>query len=1296
MNEAADRQAENIDVQAHRRMIEVLRSIRARARSLLVAERAGLLLGGVVGVVVIAALVDFVLRTPDWFRISLWVLGVVALAALIRRRVVPAARFSPSLTELALRIERSDAGRSAGLEGWLASGIELGDSSDSARAAGVVREASARLERLRAQTPGGAVLSTRLTMRSALLTTTSLLVAGALIAFSPSLAAIGAARVLLPWAGNQWPKRTEVADATSTRPHPRGSGFLLRATVTAHPTAFSSVRTDADLRVVGRYRLIVDGVESPVRRVLLTRQGGGEAGSAARDAREPSREPDRASIAGDGALYEYLVEPWGMTPAPDSDAGAKTAARQNVELEYWFETADDQTPPARVLLVEPPAVEAAYALIVPPEYARRRTPPAAPSGAPDDPSAAASPPPSDDPTAKPAPRSIELGAGDDERANPPAVLDGSTIELKVTLNKAIPAPAAAGATSAWVTRTLGADLGAMAKAGAPGFSVGVQESTITVKWRIEGPTRVQAALVDEHGIENVEQSAFFFDAVKDQPPRAAVMAPAEDKSVLSTATVVLRGEGRDDIGLAWTTLWGRVASPPSGSEGAPAEPSDEGVELARAEAAKSGPPAVMLRSETSLTLSSLGVKPGDEVWVTARAKDLYRVDGVEHDAVVSGVRKLRIISEEQFTEQVWSELSGLRRSAITMAEEQARLSRETARNAEASRLERSQAGLTDRIAREKQTLDQVERRLDENGMKDEAIREILREAGRAMDEAGKASVDAAGKLEQASQGEQKSGEPDAAARQKAQRSQDRAREQLEDLAQMLDQGEDTWSMKRSMERLLEEQKALRERTGKIGEETVGRQTRELTPEQRAALQQAAAEQKGLAQRAAEAVQKMMDAEQKVRKNDPAAADAMNEAARQAQRDELQQKMEQAAQQVEQNQTSTAQSRQEQAEQSMEQMLEQLRNTAKNRDEVLRRKLASLIDSLRGLVGAQEGQLAALADALGRGETKGLDRGMVRLNQNTLGVQDEAEQGPKELRQVADLIGDASEAQQTAIISLRAEPINPDEAGAQEEVSLEHLQEALALAEKLENDAKNRQTQRQRDDLKKAYAEAMARQVSLRQDAGALLGVEPTRRTRATARTIGEQQQALQDTLARLESETKELADAVVFTYAHRRLDQSMGKAATTLNQGTSDQTVAVSQDAAVRVLRGLVQALEDAQKSEDEFRQQEQAKQQGEGQQSSGESPLVPPAAEVRLLKIMQQEAIDLTRLAGESTNEADLRTAATLQQDLAEQAGALIRKMAEKQRGPQPKIQPAAPDVPRDEPPPEPAGQAPETGGAG
>src|SRR5690606_23150400 len=149
------------------------------------------------------------------------------------------------------------------------------------------------------------------------------------------------------------------------------------------------------------------------------------------------------------------------------------------------------------------------------------------------------------------------------------------------------------------------------------------------------------------------------------------------------------------------------------------------------------------------------------------------------------------------------------------------------------------------------------------------LEQVMREAKRLLDEAGKSSVEAAQKLREAGAAEQQAGGADQAKRAEAGREQDEVREDLDRLIDLLDQGQDTWATKRAIEKLLEQQRQLQQRTGETGRQTTGKSPEQLSREERQQLDEIAGEQQSLSQQAAEAIQRMAETEPKLRKNDPA-------------------------------------------------------------------------------------------------------------------------------------------------------------------------------------------------------------------------------------------------------------------------------------------------------------------------------------------------------------------------------------------------------------------------------------------
>ena len=102
-----------------------LRTLAGQARAQLLLQRTGRILAIALAAALVWGFLDFWLRFPAPVRFIAWFLGLAALVWQVRRHLVPAWKFRPTPTALALRIE-SATGADAGLRHLLASGLELG------------------------------------------------------------------------------------------------------------------------------------------------------------------------------------------------------------------------------------------------------------------------------------------------------------------------------------------------------------------------------------------------------------------------------------------------------------------------------------------------------------------------------------------------------------------------------------------------------------------------------------------------------------------------------------------------------------------------------------------------------------------------------------------------------------------------------------------------------------------------------------------------------------------------------------------------------------------------------------------------------------------------------------------------------------------------------------------------------------------------------------------------------------------------------------------------------------------
>ncbi|TVQ62145.1 MAG: hypothetical protein EA378_06710 [Phycisphaerales bacterium] len=1209
-------------------LLRRLRRVRSAARALLVTHRLSTLLATGLLLIVLAALADWALRTPGALRGLGLAAGLAAAGWFLWKAVLPAARFDPTLTDVALRLERASGDPE--LRGLLGSAVDFANArthrspqNPHAGPQGQARESelsramassvvAAAAQRVRTRNAARVLRPARPVRRLGLGAGAVLLVA-ALALVSPELTRIGAQRVLTPWSGAEWPRRTQVADATSITVHPIGRALPLRAALERTNRARGETSVDA------RYRVITDGRAGPVRRAPMTPQQHGSEG------------------AYDAEIYERLIEP---------TLGTGVA---QAELEYWFETEDDRSRSRRVLLIEAPEVRAAEAFVEPPPYVARaarsehRGAPLFVSG------------------------SADLGSGNDERAVLGPVLDGSVVELRLTLSRPVPTPTDALSMSAVFGQERGLPEGA---------ELTVDGRSWVVRWVADGPVSVSVRPVDEHGIAAFDAARFAIDAAPDRPASATLLEPARDEAVLATAVVGVLGEARDDVGLAYAAIERTIARRVPGSEGG-VEPEGDPARLEAIEHAEGQPVPTTATLRTTLDLATLardndaeatGLAVGDELWLQVVAQDTFERDGERHEPARSALRRLIIIDEATLADRLRAELGGMRRGAMRLDEQQGELNADVAAGVVGDRTTERQAGLTDRAEAQRDLVERLRERQARNRLRDDALADLLDRAADALSRASGASERARQALDRAASSEDEDSASDD--RRNAQQAQEDVRDQLGRLIEMLDRGEDGWLARRSVERLLSEQRDLAERTAEAALDTVGREMSELSPEELGRIESLGREQQELARRAQEAIEDLESRAEALREPDPAQARALAEAAQRGREQRVEQQQQAAAEQIAQNQTSSAQQLQEQAARSLEQMLEDLDRAEQRREEALRRLLAEAADRVRALVARQSSEIDRLLAAAPAGAFGGLDRAMIELHGATLSTADDLRAESPDLAGVARLLERASDSQTRAIIELRNDTVVPEQAERHEREALSQLEEALRQIEEQRQQADDQARQRAREALRRAYTEALRTQTSIRTDTSLFEDRELTRRERAELRSLAERQLTLRAELTELHERTEGLAEAAVFDFAHTRLARLTLRASEGMRRGEAGPRVVQDQESTLSILRGLVEALAEDQR-EDEFRDGQGGGGGGGGEQGGQDDGLVPPIAELKLLRAMQAEALARTRAAhraagehGRQPDAEELEDVGELQSELRTHAERLIQQLQQQQGG--------------------------------
>jgi hypothetical protein len=1205
-------------------ILRQLDSIARRGRQRLLLQQALVVAAAFLSMALVLVLADVLLRLPGAIRLLLLLALLGGTGALAWRRLVPAWRFRPSSTSLALRAERAD----PRLAGRLASAVEF-------RRSGLDRTNPLAAAAVAAtdRTLGGAAVPLawrREPLRAAgLAMLGAVAVAGVFAALFPQQARLGAERLLLPLGSAAWPARTEVASSMGDRRiHPQGRPLVLAAEL---------VKGDPQRdRVVARVRTIRDGRAGPWDELVLTRQS--------------------------GRRFERRV-------AADGDA-----------VEFAFASSDFELPLERVELVPPPAVRNAVVEIEPPAYAAAERPR----------------------------QRFELGPGTDRRGSVPAPqLAGSVATLALTLNKPLappPDPSDPSEHSRWIGRTL-AGLPADASVAADP----IEPMRWVARWTLDAPVRVEPRLRDEHGLESDLDAVFRIDVVDDLPPSVAILDPASDEAVLPSAVVPLVAEARDDLAVSQVAFEATLA----------------GEESTRLGARSTG--AARVRFEETLSLESLGVGPGRSVQVVALAEDRFESDGQRRPASRSQPRTLRVVDRAEFERQVRDDLSALRQGAIRADGEQARLQSADDRSPAA------QGTVTGRVASMAASVEAVRDRIERNRLDDRDLGDLLREAQTRLRTAADASMRAESALRGDSEGADDSTGADRPADAERRDRSDRAgtpgdraagadraaatgaagdsgpegdagetsvdgaagdmgaeqadaaraevRRELEALVSLLDSDEDAWTAMRRLDRLAEALRALREETLEVGQRTLGQRPDQLSEEDLAALASIAQRQREIGAEAAEAIQQAAEQSERLQASDRARSEVMRQAAEIGRQAQVEEALRDGAQQAEQNRMQQSAENQQQAQRGLERMRQALDETRKVRTETLRRLMTDLEELIEALLRTSESEAAALRDLLpagppwAAGTAAPRATAAIRLERNTQSVVETAASGGADAEEVVRILQRAAVRQADAIRSLRRpEPVLPEASAAMERSSA-LLRDALDLVRRIRAEAEAEQARERREALAAAYRGIAATQGTIRGEALAAAdaverGELAARRLLLETRRLAGDQESLRDGVVALRAETAELDEAVVFLRSHEWLESWSGEAAAGLRGGDLGEGVRRRQALVVETALALAESLDDEGDDEDEFAGQEQASSGGGGGGGGAEDGAVPPIAELRMLRRLQEQVYRRTRSIDEAPpadpieTRRELADLAEMQESIRALGEALLERLEAQQGG--------------------------------
>ena len=822
-----------------------------------------------------------------------------------------------------------------------------------------------------------------------------------------------------------------------------------------------------------------------------------------------------------------------------------------------------------------------------------------------------------------------------------ATLVGSNVQIKVVFNKPI-----AVTDAGWDQFIPGLASYPPATAIDPrSDSDGITRATGIIKsFVIDQSVQTSIHLVDEYGLMNQSEKLYRVEAIDDQLPVVSMPQPSNDEAVLPTAIVDLTAVAQDDVGLQQLVLEAAISS---------AEDTEAFEKTVDPLATFSGR-GMRLEGTHNLDLGQLKLRPGNEVVLTAVAHDVFELNGQHHTPVRSVPRRLRIIDEAELISQIRAELAGIRQQAVRMESQQRRLYESPAettlpRQTQISQYLDSQAvflkKLTDRLARN---------RLESQNAAQ--VKQLIQRTAALFENAGLSSRAAEQSLGQAIN----SPEHRSTHRSEAKIEQKQVGELLSELISLLDQGRDALALQLQLQQLKAMEEALSQETRRFMPQTLGWSLEELNKKEKQKLKELAERQNGLAKLAKSMVNQMQSAADSLARQgdnpgDQAAAQALAEAASIARRQGLTNTLNRAAKKTEQNRLSDASGDQQLGLDLMEQMLGELAVVEQRRQAILRRRLMQLVESIRRLIEDQQVQINRLNQAMA---LNGLEEAQSLLRRKTIVVADRAS-GTPQSESIGLLLEKAVHAQATAVVALR--DANREATHLAQSLAIQRLQEALQAAEALNQQAQNEQLAKQRRKLREAYILLAREQEDIKTQTSKLVNADTlNRRDRAMLVRLGHQEIDLKVSVEQLRDQ---IDQTLVFTHFHDQIDKILSEVASQLRAAKVNQNLLRRQDIVALILWRMAEALE-KQSDNSDF-----AGQQGGGGGGSGEPPLVPPLAELKLLRGIQEAIYDATRQVQQNQTKPNHGVADILhelsdqQRDVARLGKQMLDKLEQEQR---------------------------------
>ncbi len=435
------------------------------------------------------------------------------------------------------------------------------------------------------------------------------------------------------------------------------------------------------------------------------------------------------------------------------------------------------------------------------------------------------------------------------------------------------------------------------------------------------------------------------------------------------------------------------------------------------------------------------------------------------------------------------------------------------------------------------------------------------------------------------------------------------------------------------EKLLKEHEQVMKQTSEASAkpDLTGKTPEQLTPEQKADLANLAARQSNVGRETQSLQEKLGQMSKRLEESDPLASSAMKEAADQLQKQGTAAKVNEAADRLERNQMGAARQGQEQARQDLKDLLDSIQNRRERELARLVKELKNAEAELEKLRQRQTQNLEKTREARKNPDAKERANELKRLAKEQAEIQKQLD---NQLKRLAKLNAESA-AKSGSRASGKMEQAKQnleqgqgEQAGEEEEEALADLEEAQERVKQTRKEAEEQLAMEQLSKMSDRLAGMADRQEKVKTDTA---GYEKLRADHEGKLTIAQRtgirqlagvQEAIKDETADL---IEKLEGAPVFALTLKRAATGMDTASQRLQSLKTDETTQRAESSAAARFRQLLDALKpDKGKNAGQQKPQQGDDDQGGGGGGGGGDG-IPPAAQLKMLKSLQEEINERT-----------------------------------------------------------------------